>query len=67
MKVFVNEKEIILFRGAKVKDAVLSFDRTVMRRIAMYEILDIYGNPTDIDGALQENSRLTVKLKNIQQ
>jgi hypothetical protein len=61
MKVFVNEKEIILFRGAKVKDAVLSFDRKILRETAQYEISDIYGNQTGVDGALQEGSRLFIK------
>jgi hypothetical protein len=61
MKVFVNEKEITLFRGAKVKDAILSFDRKILREPALYEILDIYGNQTDVDGALQEGSRLFIK------
>jgi hypothetical protein len=61
MKVFVNEKEFTVFRGAKVKDAVLSFDRKILREIALYEILDIYGNQTAIDGALQEGSRLFIK------
>jgi hypothetical protein len=61
MKVFVNDKEFILFRGAKVKDAVLSFDKRILREISQYEILDKYGNQTDIDGALQEESQLFIK------
>jgi hypothetical protein len=66
MKIFVNDKEITLFRGAKVKDAVLMFDRNILREISSYEILDKYGNQTDIDGALQEESQLFIqKLENI--
>jgi hypothetical protein len=66
MKVFVNDKEITLFEGAKVKDAILSFDKKALREISLYEILDRYGNQTDIDGALQEGSRLFIKkLKNL--
>ncbi|MDR1169975.1 MAG: hypothetical protein LBK97_03980 [Prevotellaceae bacterium] len=61
MKIFVNNKEITLFRGAKVKDAVLMFDRKVLREISSYEILDKYGNQTDVDGALQEGSRLFIR------
>jgi hypothetical protein len=61
MKVFVNDKEFILFQGAKVKDAVLSFDKRILREISQYEIIDKYGNQTDIDGALQEESQLFIK------
>jgi hypothetical protein len=61
MKVFVNNREIILFRGAKVKDAVLNFDKKILCEISSYEILDKYGNQIDIDGALQEKSRLFIK------
>jgi hypothetical protein len=60
LKVFVNDKEITLFQGAKVKDAVLSFDKKILRDIASYEILDKYGNQTDVDGAIQEGSRLYI-------
>ncbi|MDR1595041.1 MAG: hypothetical protein LBS43_11250 [Prevotellaceae bacterium] len=60
MKVFVNNKEIILFEGAKVKDAVLSFDKKILREISLYEILDKYGNQTGIDGALQEGNVLFI-------
>jgi hypothetical protein len=61
MEVFVNDKKIILFQGAKVKDAVLSFDKKILRNIALYEITDKYGNQTGIDGALQEGSKLFIK------
>jgi hypothetical protein len=61
MKIFVNNKEFILFRGAKVKDAVLIFDRKILREISLYEVLDKYGNQTDIDGALQEGTQLFIR------
>jgi hypothetical protein len=61
MKIFVNNKEFSLFRGAKVKDAVLIFDRKILREISSYEILDRYGNQTDIDGALQEGSQMFIR------
>jgi hypothetical protein len=61
MKVFVNDKELILFEGAKVKDAVLSLDKRILREISQYDILDKYGNQTEIDGALQEGSQLFIK------
>ena len=61
MKVFVNDKELILFQGAKVKDAVLNFDKRILREISQYEILDKYGNQTEIGGALEEGSQLFIK------
>jgi hypothetical protein len=60
MKVFVNETGIILFQGAKVKDAILKFDKKILRELSSYEILDRYGYETDIDGALQEGSKLFI-------
>ncbi|MDR1581761.1 MAG: hypothetical protein LBS55_00635 [Prevotellaceae bacterium] len=66
MKVFVNDREITLFEGAKVRDAVLSFDKRILHEISLYEILDKYGNQTDIDGALQDGNKLFIKkLKNL--
>jgi hypothetical protein len=66
MKVIVNDKEITVFRGARVRDVVLSFDKNIMRKISLYEIRDRYGNQTDIDGELQEGSKLSIKkIKNI--
>jgi hypothetical protein len=65
MKVFVNDRAITLFQGAKVKDAILSFDKRILHRIKLYEIFDKYGNQTDADGALQEDSRLYIKQKKI--
>jgi hypothetical protein len=65
MKVLVNDKEITLFEGAKVKDAVLSVDKKILRKISLYEILDKYGNQIGIDGALQEGNKLFInKIKN---
>jgi hypothetical protein len=61
MKVFVNHKEFTLFQGAKVKDAVLIFDKRILREISRYEILDKYGNQTDVDGALQDGSQLFIR------
>jgi hypothetical protein len=61
MKILINNKEFILFRGAKVKDAVLMFDRKILREMSLYEVLDKYGNQTDIDGALQEGSQLFIR------
>jgi hypothetical protein len=64
MKIFVNNKEFTLFAGAKVKDAVLIFDRKILREIASYEVLDKYGYQTDIDGALQEGTQLFIQKLN---
>jgi hypothetical protein len=60
MKVFVNDKEIVLFQGAKVKDAILSFDKSLLKKMSLYEVSDKYGNQTEIDGALQDGSKLFI-------
>lgn len=60
MKVFVNEKEFTLFNGAKVIDALRMYNNKAIKEIeqGLAEILDAYGNHTDLNGAIHEGSRL---------
>ena len=63
MRVYINQKEIEIFVGASVKDAVLAFDKTAWKlylkgKLAVY---DGYGNSIDPDGALTANQSLILK------
>ena len=63
MRVYINQKEIEIFAGAYVKDAVLAFDKTTWKlflrgKIAAY---DQYGNGLGPDGALTANQSLFLK------
>ena len=63
MKVYINQKEIEIFAGACVKDAVVAFDKTSCKlflsgKLAAY---DSYGNNIEPDGALTAGQSLTLK------
>ncbi|MDR1055111.1 MAG: hypothetical protein LBL90_04660 [Prevotellaceae bacterium] len=60
MKLFVNEKEIILFEGATVTDALRMYNATALDDVkaGKAEVLDAYGNIVALDGALYEGNRL---------
>ncbi len=63
MRVYINQKEIEIFAGACVGDAVLAFDKTAWKlylkgKLAIY---DGYGNSLDPDGALSANQSLILK------
>lgn len=60
MTVFVNNMEIRVFRGARVKDAIRAYFAGIREAIP-YEwpvIADQYGNITDYDGELLSLQRL---------
>ena len=60
MNVIVNGKEIVLFEGAKVKDALASFSPNEELADGL-TVLDAFGNEVDCDGALRDGSRLFVR------
>lgn len=66
MKLFVNDKEIILFDGSTVTDALRKYDDNAVEMLKQdkAEVLDKYGNVTGLDGALIEGSRLFYRIKN---
>jgi len=63
MKVNINSREIEIFRGATVQDAVMAFSERSCRLLKKGEILafDRFGNPTEPDGELTEGQIITLK------
>ncbi len=63
MIVTINNREIEVFAGAKVKNALSKYAQKEYRAVAAGEkkIVDKNGNPVDLDGALSEGSKLFVK------
>ncbi len=60
MKVFVNNTEIDIFRGATIIDAVRAYSPEDAK-LLLSEILmaaDRYGNRTDVDGELVEGQEI---------
>ncbi|MBO4807276.1 MAG: hypothetical protein IK005_11090 [Paludibacteraceae bacterium] len=66
MNIYVNEKKIRIFEGAKVRDAVtryLSRQKKDLSLIHSAEIQDKEGHTIDLDGSLCKESSITVILK----
>ena len=60
MVVQVNQKEVEVFAGARVRDAVLKYAKDVYRSARSGEtiITDKNSNPVDLDGELTNGQRL---------
>ena len=65
MTLFVNEKEIILFDGATVSDALRKYNDSAVNKVKKGNayVLDTYGNNIGLSGALTEGSRLFLRDK----
>jgi hypothetical protein len=63
MKVFINDKEISIFKGACIRDALLAYSpRSLKMTLAgKLSVLDRFGNLTEPDGPLIEGQRITLK------
>lgn len=61
MKIFVNNTELELFRGARAKDAVRAYYRSMEETedtTGLQHIFDPFGNTIDPDGELTDNAQL---------
>lgn len=63
MIVFVNEKELVLFSGAKLADALLMHGDSTLAGVksGRLYVLDRYGNRMNTSGALTEGGRYFVR------
>lgn len=63
MTVYVNDKKIETYRGAKVESAIRKFDKTLLAQIKLgeMEVLDEWGNHTALSGRVSEGKKLFVK------
>jgi hypothetical protein len=66
VKIFINDREIILFRGAIVKDAVRSYSMRSAKQLeaGLLMIVDRYGNKTETEGELTDGQKLYLKKVN---
>ena len=65
MKVIINNKEIIIFRGATLREAILSYSLFSYRKL-MHGYLGIYdrfGFLTEPDGPVSEGQRFYLKVR----
>jgi hypothetical protein len=63
MKVFINTKEIRIFQGARIRDAVLACSPRLLHMVLAGKLTvhDRFGNLTELDGPLTEGQRLTLR------
>lgn len=66
MKVFVNRKEITIFTGARVIDAVRAYSLRSAGLVlkGVYSVFDRFGNITEPDGRLSDGQILTIRKTN---
>ncbi|NLZ95822.1 MAG: hypothetical protein GX921_08375, partial [Bacteroidales bacterium] len=66
MKIFINDKEVTVFHGAKVLDVIRAYYLQEGKRVPskLPIITDGYGNSVAEDGELSEGSHLYIKTKN---
>ena len=63
MIVFLNDRQLELFEGARVKDAVLNYSKEEYRSTRAGEtiVTDKYENAIDPEGELSDDQRLYLK------
>jgi hypothetical protein len=63
MKVYINDKEVHIFSGACIRDALLAHSPRSIKLVATgkLSVFDRFGNRTEIDGPLIDGQRLTLK------
>jgi hypothetical protein len=65
MKVYIDNKEVHIFSGARIRDALLAFSPHMLRMVLAgnLSVSDRFGNPTEVDGPLIDGQRLTLTKK----
>jgi hypothetical protein len=63
MKVYVNQKEVQVFDGATIKDAVLAYDKKAHEFLlnGKLAVHDRFGNLMENDGELTAEQLLTIE------
>ena len=65
MKVFINNKKIEIFTGARVKDALLKYSKKDYHLVLKGEraVVDTKGNEISLDGEVSEGEIFFIKMK----
>ena len=63
MKIYINNKELRVFQGARIRDAILACSPRLLHLVLAGKLAvhDRFGNRTELDGPLIEGQRLTLK------
>ncbi len=63
MTVYVNDKPVMVFRGARARNALIKYYKQLGQRIAVENLLitDRWGNTLSDDSPLMENEKIYAK------
>jgi len=63
VKIMMNNREVLIFSGATVADAVRAYSRRSAKLLenGKFRVFDQYGNQTEADGELTEGQKLFLK------
>jgi hypothetical protein len=66
MKVYINNKEMRIFKGACIQDALLAYSPRLIKMVlsGKLSVFDRFGNLTELDGPLVEGQKLKLKRTN---
>lgn len=66
MIVYINDKEVTIFKGARIMDALLAFSKEAFEQVRAgnWIVTDQFGFRTEPDGPLSEGQHLTLKPQN---
>ena len=63
MKIVINNREVVIFSGATVADAIRVYSRRSSKLLekGKFRVFDQFGNQTEVDGELTEGQKLFLK------
>jgi len=63
VKVVINNREVVIFSGATVADAIRAYSRRLSKMMekGKFRVFDQFGNQTEADGELTEGQKLFLK------
>jgi hypothetical protein len=63
VKIMMNNREVVIFSGATVADAVRAYSRRSAKLLenGKFRVFDQYGNRTEADGELTDGQKLYLK------
>lgn len=66
MKVFINKREVTIFTGARLSDAVLAYSKHAYKMLLSNKLIltDRFGNLTEPDGPVTEGQKFRLRRNN---
>jgi hypothetical protein len=67
VKVFLNHREMTIFKGATIRDVVLAYSKSSYKRLisGYLNVYDRFGFQTEPDGPVMEGQHFYLKVKHL--